>query len=474
MSRFLDVTSDKWYYNEIVEASNIILEDGDPLIVGIPYNVFQEGKPYIYQEFKATAGQKEFLLNKAITPSNDNPLFVYVNGVQTVYKSVEPSGTGTKVTLYTGVPANAVVAFASYGVPQLDEYGRPFTTGIPNAKYPSVKLQGASNYYYNQFYRGKRETVSAFGKYLKRASITFEEWNANPSKRSKLLQKYIGYNDNVYFIDPEGTLYVPYNLNGVTCKVTYFTYEGYVKVNTQEVVPVSDNVLHLNRVFPDAYITRAEAFVLIDRLRRTLYSRFSDTKASSYKLDATIIAYEGQRAISIPGRYEVGKNDIEVYLNGKKQTVGKDYIEQDGYTIVFKDYLKEGDEVRVKSDRNKSNNLVDVGTRTKYYRPDKGTFININGTIGNPDPDDDSWWAPHILALEQEVLSTGEPLVVGMPIRGSFTHEGQKVVTVDSMKYPIQGQGEEENWFMPETFMTRAHAATILNKFRKLMLEKFL
>ncbi|NMA87004.1 MAG: hypothetical protein GX968_06735, partial [Tissierellia bacterium] len=85
MSRFLDVTSNKWYYNEIVEASNIILEDGEPLIVGIPYNVFMEGKPYIYQEFKATAGQKEFMLNKAITPSSDNPLFVYINGVQTVY-----------------------------------------------------------------------------------------------------------------------------------------------------------------------------------------------------------------------------------------------------------------------------------------------------------------------------------------------------------------------------------------------------
>ena len=77
MSRFLDVTSNKWYYNEMVEASNIMLEDGEPLIKGIPYNTFEEGKPYIYKEFKATAGQKEFVLDKAITPTNNNPLFVY-------------------------------------------------------------------------------------------------------------------------------------------------------------------------------------------------------------------------------------------------------------------------------------------------------------------------------------------------------------------------------------------------------------
>ena len=107
MSRFLDVTSNKWYYNEIVEASNILLEDGKPLIEGIPYNVFEEGKPYIYREFKATAGQKEFTLNKEVTPSNDSPLFVYIDGVQTVYKNVEAGGGSTKVTLYSGVPRGA-------------------------------------------------------------------------------------------------------------------------------------------------------------------------------------------------------------------------------------------------------------------------------------------------------------------------------------------------------------------------------
>jgi len=474
MSRFLDVIPSKWYYNEIVEASNILLEDGRLLIVGIPYNVFEPGKPYIYQEFKATAGQKEFVLDKAITPTNDNPLFVYVGGVQTVYKEVIPEGNKTKVVLYSGVPANTIVAFASYGVPKVDEFGRPSQTSSESIRYPNVRLQGYANYYYNPFYRGKREYVSAFGRYLKRANITQEEWDADPTRRQEVLRKHIGYNDNVYFIDPDGILHVPYNMNGVTCKVTYLTNEGYVKVNTEEVTPKTDTVLHLNRVFPDANITRAEAFVLIDRLRRTFYSRFSDTKAATHKLDVTIEAYNGQRAVSVPGRYEVGENDLEVYLNGEKQKVGVDYEEYDGYTIVFKNYLNEGDKVRLKSERTKSNRLVDVGTRTKYYRVDRGTYYEINGTVDNEDPRDDSWWAHHILALEKEMLSNGELMVAGMPITESTIHEGLKTVYVDLSKNPIHQGGNKEYWFMPHTFMTRAEAVVILNRFRKLMMERFL
>ena len=475
MSRFLDVTSNKWYYNEIVEASNILLEDGKPLIEGIPYNVFESEKPYVYQEFKATAGQTEFTLNKAITPSPDNPLFVYVGGVQTVYKDISTDGSTTKVTLYQGVPENTIVAFASYGVPKVDEFGRPSQANSANVSYPNKRLSGYANYYYNPFYRDKREYVSAFGKYLRRANITQEEWDVDPTRRQEVLRKHIGYNSDVYFIAPDGVLHVPYNMNGVTCKVTYLTNEnGYIKVNTEEVTPTTETVLHLNRVFPDAYITRAEAFVLIDRLRRTFYSRFSDTKAATHKLDITVEAYEGQRAFSVPGWYEVGKNDLEVYLNDKKQKVGIDYEEYDGYTIVFKNYLNEGDKVRLKSERNKSLRLEDVGTRTKYYRVDKGTYLEVNGTVGNEDPRDDSWWAPHILALEKEMLSTGELMVTGIPIRESTIHEGLKTVHVNSVKNPIHVGGDNEFWFMPNTFITRAESVTILNRFRKLMMERFL
>lgn len=474
VNNFIDVTPNKWYYNEIMEAANIMMEDGKPLIVGIPYNVFEAGKPYVYKEFKATAGQKEFTINKTIKPSNDNPLFVYINGVQTVYKDVKSSDGKTTVTLYTGVRKGAIVSFASYGKPKIDEYGRPTQTGMDAVRYPNIRLKGYADYYYNPFYRGKREFVSAFGTRLRRANIPQEEWDAEPTRRQEVLRKYIGYRNDTYFIAPDGILHVPYNLNGVTCKVTYLTNPGYIKVNNEQVVPTTETVLHYNRVFPNAYITRAEAFVLIDRLRRTFYSRFTDTKASGHNLDTTVTAYEGQRAVSVQGRYEKGSGELEVFLNEKKQTLDKDYIEYDGYTIVFKVPLKEGDKVHFKALRNKSSILEDVGTKTKYYRVDNGKYYNVNGTVGNEDPREDSWWAPHVLALEQEILSDGEPMVAGMPVKDVTIHEGLKTVSVASNKMPVnQGEGGEM-WFMPSTFMTRAQAAVILDRFRKLMLEKFL
>lgn len=72
------------------------------------------------------------------------------------------------------------------------------------------------------------------------------------------------------------------------------------------------------------------------------------------------------------------------------------------------------------------------------------------------------------------MLSTGELMVDGIPIKESTIHEGLKTVHVNSVKNPIHVGGDNEFWFMPNTFMTRAEAVTILNRFRKLMMERFL
>ena len=114
MSRWIDILPSSWYYNEMVEAGDIYLEDGEPFLVGMPYNVFETGAPYIYTEMKSLANQQEFILNKVVIPSGDNPLYVYINGVQTVYKEVTNDGTNTKITLFQGVGEGSIVAFASY------------------------------------------------------------------------------------------------------------------------------------------------------------------------------------------------------------------------------------------------------------------------------------------------------------------------------------------------------------------------
>ena len=65
-------------------------------------------------------------------------------------------------------------------------------------------------------------------------------------------------------------------------------------------------------------------------------------------------------------------------------------------------------------------------------------------------------------------------MVNGIPVKNITTQDGVKVVEVGANKDPIhQGDGGE-TWFMPNSFMTRAQATTILNRFRKLILERFL
>lgn len=68
--------------------------------------------------------------------------------------------------------------------------------------------------------------------------------------------------------------------------------------------------------------------------------------AVAAKVTQDILVATGQTAVTI-GTYAPGYNEIEVYLNGIKQTVGRDYQETNATTITFTDELAEGDEVSV-------------------------------------------------------------------------------------------------------------------------------
>lgn len=457
MSRWIDVTPSKWFYNEMVEAGNIYMADGAPFIESIPYNVFEPEAPYIYEEIKATKNQKIFTLSKAVTPSANNPLFVYIDGVQTVYEDVE----GTKVTMFQAVREGAIVAFASYGIAKVNEYKRP--VGLEAHAYPTYTLKKATNYTYNKNNSQYAEYVYAFGKQLRRVSIPEAEATAD---LQKALKKYIRYSTDSYYITPEGVIHVSYNLNNVTCKITYTTNEGFLKKNTEDFKPTSVGVIFLNRGFPQASATRAEGFVLINRLRQTFYNRFTDIDAVSYNLDTEVKAYNGQRIMSVQGSYTPVDGGLQVWVNDVLQTAGTDYEETNIYTVTFKNHLNDGDIVKFKAQKTKSSHLGDVGIVTYYTRSDTGATYNVNGTVGNADPENDSWWAPHILSLEQEILSSGELMVMGKPVKANGNS-----ITVDGQ---MQAPTGDDHWFMPNSFMTRAEAVTIINRFRKLCLEKFL
>lgn len=236
MGKWIDVKESDWFYSEIEEASRIILEDGQPFVSGIPYNNFVQDAPYVYKEIIATNGQTVFTINQSVTPTGDNPLFVYVDGVQTLYKSVTKNDSGgTDIELYTAPHEGSVVSICSYGIPQVDRFGKPSIGALP--KYPRHQLDHTP-YYYDKFSRYTQEYVYVFGKALKRAQIDDDEW-AKSSDWEAIVQKYIGYSTDVYVIDPNGVLYLPYNLNDVTFTITYqYIKLGLVNIDGKEFEPV--------------------------------------------------------------------------------------------------------------------------------------------------------------------------------------------------------------------------------------------
>lgn len=459
VKKWVDVNEGDWFYQEIMEASRIELEDGKPFVSGIPYNAFKAGAPYIYEEHIATEGQKVFSLSQKIVPTIDNPLYVFIDGVQTVYEKVEDNASGTSdVTLYGAPRAGAVVSFTSWGIPETDKFGKP--TPPYTGYYPKYTLSRASNYVYDKFNRYYQEYVYVFGRYLRRAPVPDEEWS-DPSIWEQVVQKYIGYDTDIYCITPTGTVYMPYNFNNVTCTIVYTTQEPWgLKQNTEQFKPTSPMVYYNNRFFPNAYITRAEAYVLINRLRKTFYSRFTDLEPPGSRLEQTIVAYEGQTVFRLNGTYPAGKEKLLVKVNGVNKEAGVDYQETDAHTVTFNTGLHEGDQVYFFYEKTVSTRFADVGVPTSMVILGTGEVIK-----------ETDWWTQDILAMEDEVIrSTGQPLISGI-LCSYFDANGN--VVVDDMYNPLEGTSQPKLMFMPDSLLTRAEAVTFLNRFRKWALERF-
>lgn len=458
---WVDVKPTDWFYNEIMEASRIKLEDGSPFIQGIPYGVFKNGSPYIYEEHIGVTGKKKFLLSTYVNPTVDNPLNVYIDGVQTVYKALRTVDGKTEVELYVAPKQGSIISFISEGIPLTDRFGKPVTNSIP-AQYPSYKLSKGDKYFYNPFSRKYQEYVYAFGKMLMRASVDDSEWGI--SSVEDILKKYIGYKNDVYVIEPyTGTIYMPYILNNVTCRITYSYLDGYEKQITEVYKPSSPSVVFTNRFFPNAYITRAEAYTLINRLRQTFYSRFTDIETPTNVLDQTIVAYEGQRIFKLNGTYPAKENLLVVTVNGELKNSSTDYVEFDEHTVIFNQGLKQGDEVHFLYEKTQSRRFADVNGITQMIVQNTGEVVTINGLL-------DSWWAGHVLSIEDEKLKDGTYLIEGINVT-NFDTEGR--VVVDNMYNNIPGTNEPVRMFMPYSLLTRAQAVAFLNRFRKWCIEKF-
>lgn len=423
------------------------------------YNTFEPGKPYLYEEIKAVANQTTFTLSKSITPSEDNPLYVFIDGVQTIYKSA----SGTTVELYVGCKEGQIVSFCSYGVPKVDpDWKRPsesYSGALPRAVIPQNTY-----YFYDPFSRRHQEYLYAAGQPLRRLNIPNEVWGATAgdvAAVTAIATKAIGHRTDVYTVSPGGSIFLPYNLNGVTCKFNYWIKkDGVFKMLSEPIKAVSTNPSYNDRFFPNAIITRTEAYYLINKLRSIFYSRFTDMDAPSGGINQTIIAFGGQRVLRLNGNYPAGEGKLEVRRNGHLLDLDDDYKEIDNHTVVMTFPLEEGDEITVFYEKVTSERFEDVGKSAGYYFPHNDTTKTWAA---------DAWWAKAILDMEDETFNNGDHLINGIDIKK--TQNGLAVV--DKFGRPIGGTQSPETWFMPETAMTRAEAVAFLNRFRKWAIERF-
>ena len=298
MNRWLDVQSDDWFFNEVMEATSIEMGDGRFFIGGIPYSVFQPGKPYHYEEFLNVSGTRyEFQLARVLIVDSENPLFVFVDGVRTLYKAIRvwsQNPNRSEVELFHPPASGSTVSFMSLGVPDLDATGRPKMAG--GEIHPNTTLSRAGSYVYLPHSVSNQEHLNAFGQVLRRAQVSDNDWLSMAGQA--VAQKYIHTRQDVYCVSPSGVVYVPYMYNNMTLSMTYaFTDGGLVRSRTEAVRPTSPLVLHTNRFVPSASIFWSEAVVFIDRLRTLMYRRFSDTEAPQVTIPGGVTVFWWTQAL---------------------------------------------------------------------------------------------------------------------------------------------------------------------------------
>ncbi len=466
MKSFIDVHPGDWYYSEVIEATNYQMQDGSLFVAGIPYNSYQSGKVRVYIELRAAAGQQEFNLGQTITVSAENPLFVYVDGVQTVYKGIKSGGTlgltGNTVVLYASPGAGATLSFYQPGVVAFspvnnEEEGQPSVNGNP--KYPRKPLQDGDTYYYDPQHMKANEYCYAFGRALRRAIIPDREWRqvTGDTELENLLKKYIGYKDDVYVVSPNSSsifpyasgladlavtfdptvygdhkirswVFAPYALSGVTMRIEYCVHtangQWLVKGGNFQVFSPTGVIVMNDRFFPKGSVTRAEAVVWLNRLRISFYQRFTDIEPATKRedndyvaLDETYSAYQCQTLFSLSNHYVVGDDSLRVYKNGSS-LASRSYEEVDSTTVRLDEECNQGDKIRFYAERGESR------------------FTDISSS---------AWYFWSVMEIEMETFGDGDYLIVGV--------------------------GNDR--LDPNKKLSRAETVVLLNRFRKWAIERF-
>ena len=468
---WIDVKAKHPFFNEITDVSMLRDRDNQLIVAEIPYNVFEEDAPYIYREFVAQEQQRVFTLDVAIVPTEDNPLFIYVDGIQIIYhNTVTDHENGvTKVNLYNRLKAGSNVVIASFGIPKVNDLGRPYIDRAKPIEYPHYKL--SQEYFYDSTSIRNQERFNALSLQIKRIHIPDILWETcansyDPFDIPELLRRRLGFYDNLYTVSPWGDVYTSYNLNDVSCRIIYGNRV------IENFKPHSDGVLYTNRFFPMSKATRAEAYVTVSKLLQSFYDRMPSSREYVRFMSDSFIVDGLLKVLDLPYKYDSssnytdGRSWMTIHRNDVQLTSGVNYIEINDRQVEFVPALPHGTRVRYSYDKTASAVGRDIN-RLNYYEFPDGSRESLNGLLG------ESWWAGHVLDLSVETLSDGSELVQGVEIRNYSYDEEHPIVYVDENYRPLDGDNTPQIWFLPDTPISRWESVQLCNRFRVLCMERF-
>lgn len=287
IKRWIDISPKDWFYRVVLEADRIYLDPQkkETLFSGKLYRKFIQGKPRAVYNFTTTEGQTKFNI-KGYKPDSRETVIIYIDGVphppsklETDYVHVGfPLAGGKEVSVYL---SGVVAMHQGDHTPENCQTYPLIDSCTPT--YPSKKLEMASEYVFDLHYP-LNEAAVCMGKKLRRVNVEVRQ----DESVQNALARTIGHEPDCFTII-DGVLYVSYNLNGFPVYVNYNYKAGAVIKNRQreKVVPISECAVYNDRFFPHITVSRAEFFVLLQRMRKSLYNKFTDRGYQPIVVDKT-------------------------------------------------------------------------------------------------------------------------------------------------------------------------------------------
>lgn len=278
MKRWLDAGATDWFYRSVIEADQIKQTANDyfSIIRASAYSAFETDYPRKVFPFTSNENQSAFEC-KGYKPHKDNVVYVYIDGVPVAPSKLETD----KVTIPSPIAGGLEVIIICSGVPKKQAMGvdncvlKPVGTGCASM-FPSYQLERKADYVYDTRY-SLNEKVVCMGKQLTRVKVEQQPGESLNAALTRVIETRF---DVFTIID--GVLYVSSNLNDVPVKVNYNYLDPKSNVvknrQNEPAIPHADCAVYNDRYFPNDKMMKYEFYVILDRLRENLYSRFTDKK----------------------------------------------------------------------------------------------------------------------------------------------------------------------------------------------------